>query len=165
MKLYLGADHGGFMLKEKIKLFLKKKGHSFEDMGNKKFVKTDDYPDYGYKVAKKVAREKEAAANKVRMVSSSKKEEEAKGILFCGSAEGICIAANKVKGIRAVAVWSARDAKLSRKHNDANILCLSGWHLAPKKAEKIIIAWLKTEFIKEPRHIRRINKIKKIENA
>ena len=154
MKIYLGADHGGFKLKQSIKKFLIRKGYSVVDMGNKKYVKTDDYPDYGIKVGKKVAKNKKSF-----------------GILFCGSAEGICIAANKIKKIRAVAVWNLETARLSREHNDANVLCLSGGAmkkpskqltLSPKKAENIILKWLKTEFTKEKRHIRRI---KKIENA
>lgn len=147
MKIYLGADHAGFKLKEEMKKHLKKEGYAVIDKGNTKLVMTDDYPDYGYAVAKAVAEAKGKAM----------------GILFCGSAQGICIAANKVKGIRAVAVVNERDAKATREHNDANVLCLSGWNMPGKKAEKIIKAWLKTEFTYEPRHVRRIRKIISIE--
>jgi ribose 5-phosphate isomerase B len=142
--IYLGADHAGFVLKEHLKKFLQKKGYTVKDLGAHKLVKTDDYPDYAAKVAKSVQKSGE-------------------GILICGSAEGICIAANKIKGIRAVPVWSLQNAKLSRQHNDANILCLSGWQVPKKKAEQITLAWLKTQFSGEERHVRRINKIKRLE--
>ena len=156
MKIYVGADHGGFKLKEYIKKYLKKLKYKVVDKGNTKFVVGDDYPDYGYKVAKAVAGSKG----------------DARGILFCGSAEGICIAANKVKGIRAVAVWTLETAKLSRQHNNANVLCLSGGKmrtqskqlaLSPKKAEKIVKTWLETDFTFAPRHVRRLRKINSIE--
>ncbi len=142
--VHLGADHAGFELKEHLKKFLQKKGYKIKDWGANKYEKTDDYPDYGAKVAKAV-------------------QKEGKGILACGSAEGICIVANKFKGIRGVAVWTVKNARLSRQHNDANVLCLSGWQLSKKKAEKIAQTWLKTPFSKEARHIRRIKKIARLE--
>jgi len=139
-----GADHAGFALKEHLKKYLQKKGYKVKDFGAYNFVKTDDYPDYAAKVARAV----------------QKKDV---GILVCGSAEGVCIAANKIKGIRAVAVWNLQNAKLSRQHNDANILCLSGWQLPKKTAEKIVMTWLTTPFSGIERHIRRINKIRRLE--
>lgn len=145
-KIYVGADHAGFKLKEKMKEFLEE-DYEVEDMGNTKYDEKDDYVDYGYKVAKKVA--------------ESKKDE--KGIIFCGTGEGMAIAANKVKGVRAVAVNNLKDAELTRKHNNANVLCLSGWELSEEKAKEITDTWLKTKFSKAKRHKRRINKIKKIE--
>ena len=142
-KVYVGADHAGFELKEHLKTVLKKK-YNIKDLGAHKLNKTDDYPVYAAKVAKAV-------------------QKEGKGILVCGSAEGICIVANKFKGIRATPVWTLQNAKLSRAHNDANILCLSGWELSKKKAEQIALAWLKTPFSKEPRHIRRLKEIQRLE--
>jgi len=142
--IYLGADHAGYALKEHLKKFLQTKGYAVKDLGAHKLVKTDDYPDYASKVAKAV-------------------QKDGKGILVCGSAEGICIAANKFNGIRAVPVWTLQNAKLSREHNDANILCLSGWQIPKKKAEQIVLTWLKTPFSKEARHIRRIKKIARLE--
>ena len=141
--VHIGADHAGFALKEHLKKFLQAKGYKVKDHGAHKYVKTDDYPDYAAKVAK--------AARK------------GMGILVCGSAEGVCIAANKIKGIRAVPVWSLQNAKLSRQHNDANVLCLSGWQLPKKQAEKIALTWLKTPFPGEKRHARRIQKIARLE--
>ena len=156
MKIYLASDHAGFELKESIKPYLKKKGYDVEDMGANSYEKSDDYPDYGYPAAKAVS-------------SSGGK---ARGIFFCGSAEGICIVANKVKGIRAVAVWTVKSAQLSRQHNDANVLCLSGGKtlspmpaLSVEEAKKIIDAWLLTPFSGEERHTRRIEKIGKLENG
>ena len=154
--IYIGADHAGFHLKEKMVKYLGKLGYNVRDMGNWVYDKNDDYPDYGYKVAKAVS------------------EKKGKGILFCGSAEGICIAANKVKGVRAVPVWDKKTAKLSREHNDANVLCLSGGKtrkkipglgLSEEKAKEIIKVWLGAKFSGAKRHIRRLNKIKKIERT
>ncbi|MDP3734614.1 MAG: RpiB/LacA/LacB family sugar-phosphate isomerase [Nanoarchaeota archaeon] len=152
--IYLGADHAGFELKEKVKQWLKKKRIPFQDLGNVKYDQDDDYPDYAEKVGRQVVRAK------------------SKGILFCGSAEGICIAANKMKGVRAVAVWDTRMAEQSRRHNDANVLCLSGGGtltmvpglgLPFDTAQKIINVWLTTPFSNAARHQRRIQKIKKLE--
>lgn len=142
--IHIGADHAGFWLKEHLKKVLEQKGYDIHDWGANKIVKTDDYPDYAAKVARGV-------------------QKRGKGILVCGSAEGVCIAANKFKGIRAVAVWNLKNARLSRQHNDANILCLSGWQLSKKEAEKILMTWLNTHFTNEPRHKRRIQKIKRLE--
>lgn len=145
MNIYLGADHAGFRLKEQIKNYLKKVGYKVSDRGAFKFQKTDDYPDFAAKVAKKI------------------KKENDRGILFCGSSHGVCVAANKFKGIRAVAVSNVRDAKLTREHNDANVLCLSGWNFKLDAAKKIADAWLQTKFSGEERHMRRIKKIEKLE--
>ncbi len=153
MKIYLGSDHAGFRLKESIKKFLIKNGFDFEDLGAFKLNKSDDYPIYAAKVARKVA------------------ETKSFGILFCGSAQGMCIAANKIKGIRAVAISSVEDARLTRLHNDANVLCLAGGGMIGKRrksihpnlAQKITKAFLTTMFSNEERHIRRINEIKRLE--
>jgi len=145
--VYLGADHAGFRLKEQIKKYLQNQKLKFEDLGNLKLEKNDDYPEYGYRVAKAVAKNKGS-----------------KGILICGTSYGICIVANKEKGTRAVSVNNVREAKFSREHNDANILCLSGWDNSVSKARKIIKAWLNTKFSAQPRHRRRVNQIKKIED-
>lgn len=153
MIIHIGADHAGFQLKEYLKKYLQKKGYAVRDWGAHKLVKTDDYPDYAAKVARAV-------------------QKNGMGILICGSAEGICIAANKIKGIRAVPIWNTKLAQLSREHNDANVLCLSGGAmrkpvkqlaLSPKQAEQIVNTWLKTPFSNKPRHKRRIEKIKRLE--
>lgn len=139
--IYLGSDHAGYKLKEKIKKWLEKNKIKHEDLGNLKFDKNDDYPDYAKKVAKRVVKEK------------------TKGILFCGSAQGMCIAANKVKGARAGIPINLKEAKLLREHNNANIICLSGWYMKPQLATRIISKFLNTEFSKKPRHRRRVKKL------
>jgi ribose 5-phosphate isomerase B len=145
--LYLGADHAGFKLKEQIKKYLLNQRIKFADLGNLKLDKNDDYPDFGFKVAKAVAKDKDS-----------------KGILICGTSFGVCIVANKVKSIRAVSISNVKDAKFSRQHNDANVLCLSGWELKLPMAQKIIKVWLNTKFSGASRHKRRIKKISRYES-
>jgi ribose 5-phosphate isomerase B len=145
--IFLGADHAGFKLKEQIKKYLLTQKLKFQDLGNFKLEKNDDYPEFGFKVAKTVA-----------------KNPQNRGILICGSSFGVCIVANKVKGIRAVSVCNIKDAKLSRQHNDSNVLCLSGWDLKLEMAKKIVNIWLKTKFSRAKRHLRRLAIIKRYES-
>lgn len=145
-KVYIGADHAGFKLKEKIKKFLDKKNIEYADLGNLIYEKTDDYPDFAFKVAENIVRDKTY------------------GVLLCGSAQGMVIAANKVKGARAVAINNIKDAKSSKVDDDANILCLAGRSLNSTKAKKILMAWLNTSFSKATRHKRRVKKIIKYES-
>ena len=139
-KIYIGADHAGFELKEKLKKYLEKKKINCEDL-SPKFIEGDDYPDIAFKVGEKVAKEK------------------GKGILVCGSGEGVVIAANKVKGVRAVAPYDSYSAKMSRVDNDSNVISLSGRHMSSWKARRILNEWLNTEFSNEERHKRRLKKI------
>jgi len=144
--LYIGSDHAGYVLKEKIKVFLYQKKIPFKDIGNTKYEPTDDYPVYGYKLAKTL-----------------KKND--KGILICGSSFGVCIVANKVKGIRAASIATKRDAKLARQDDDANICCLSGRHISFLRAKSIITTFLSTNFSSEERHKRRVEEIRRIERG
>ena len=143
--IFLGADHGGFSFKEKIKEFLDELKIEYQDLGNLKFEPEDDYPDFALAVAKKAAETGE------------------KGILFCTNGLGMCIVANKVKGIRAVVPTTKKTAEQSREHLDANVLCLGAHVISFKDAKKIIKTWLETEFFQKERYIRRLNKIKEIE--
>lgn len=136
MKIYIGADHNGYKLKEELK-----KEFNLIDLGNNKLDKKDNYPDYAKKVSNKV------------------KKENSKGILICGSGQGMCIVANKLKGIRACLGHSIKTTKLSREDNNCNILCLSGKELKKKEAIKIVNTFLKTKFSNIKRHKDRINKI------
>ena len=145
MKIYLASDHAGFELKEKIKHWLQRKKIPYADLGNLKLNPADDYPDFAQKVAQKVVKEKTM------------------GVLLCGSAQGMVIAANKIKGARAVVPFSLKEARLSREHNDANLICLSGWHTHFHRATKMLEIFLTTPFSEEPRHIRRLAKIKRLE--
>ncbi len=143
--IYIGADHAGFQLKEKLKKWLDHKKVPYVDMGNKVLDQKDDYPDFAISLARNVVAEKSL------------------GILVCGSAQGMCIAANKIKGARAVIPYSMKEARLSKEHNNANIICLSGWFTHLHKAKRMIEIFLTTHFSKEPRHVRRVEKIKKLE--
>ena len=139
-KIFISSDHAGFKLKEEIKSHLSKKKISFKDMGpfNDERV---DYPDYAHKVARKVMTNK----NNV-------------GILVCGSGMGMNIAANRHKNIRAAQCFNLKSTKLSRLHNDANIITLGSRLLSKKLALNCVIAFLKTKF-EGGRHLKRIKKI------
>lgn len=152
--IYLGADHGGFELKAKLKEFLTELGYEYEDLGNLEYDKEDDYPDYALKVAEAVASEDD---------HSKPWQERAKGILVCRSAGGVIVAANKVKGVYAIAVNDVKSAKHSREHNNANVIGLSGDWMTEQEAKGIVKVFLETEFSNEERHKRRINKIKEYE--
>ena len=139
-KIFISSDHAGFKLKEAIKTFLSKKKISFQDMGPYNDDKVD-YPDYAHKVAKKVKTSK----NNV-------------GILVCGSGTGMNIAANKHKNIRAAQCFNLKSTKLSRLHNDANIITLGSRLITKKNALKFISVFLNTKF-DGGRHLKRLKKI------
>jgi len=140
MKLVLASDHGGYELKEEIKKHLQENGYDFEDIGTHS-TESVDYPEYG-----------RAAAE---MIAQGKAD---KGILCCGTGIGISLAANKVKGIRCANVSDTFSAKMSRAHNDANMLSLGGRVVGVGLALEIVDAWLNTEF-EGGRHQRRVDKI------
>jgi ribose 5-phosphate isomerase B len=144
--IYIGADHAGWELKEVIEEHLKSRALEVVDMGNENLVNDDDYPDFGYAVAKRVATQ--AGAH---------------GIVICGNAQGICIVANKVKGVRAATGFNEDVAMSSRNDDNSNVLCLPGRHLGTKEAIKIVDTWLETEFSKADRHVRRLKKVEEIE--
>jgi len=139
-KIFISSDHAGFKLKEEIKNFLEAKKFNFVDLGPNSDFKVD-YPDYAHKVAKKV--------------KISKKNV---GILVCGSGTGMNIAANKHRNIRAAQCFNSKSAKLSRLHNDANIITLGSRLLTKKNALNCVSIFLKTKF-EGGRHKKRIKKI------
>lgn len=147
--IYIGADHRGFALKEVLKNYLKELGFDFQDLGALQLDSADDYPDYALAVAKKVA--ENAAENR--------------GILICGSGVGADVAANKVKGIRSALCFSAKQAQASRNDDDANILTLASDFVSEDLAKEIVKVWLETPFGGAERYVRRIEKIKKIEES
>lgn len=147
-KIFIGADHAGFALKEHLKKYFIKKNVLFMDIGARTFDPTDDYPDIAFELAKNVT-----------------ETNYAKGILLCGSGQGVCIAANKIKGIRAALSWNEKSAFTSRNDDDANILCLPSKFLKNDQAERIVHTWLKTPFSSHVRHKRRVKKITKKENS
>ena len=152
MKIYIGTDHAGFELKEKLKMFLESLGCEVEDKGAYEFNESDDYPDFVYPVVKAVAEDRDRG-------------QDSRGIVIGGSGQGEAIVANKVKGIRAAVVYDEYSAKMSREHNDANIISLGNRTLSIDKAKDLVKLWLETPFSNEERHKRRIEKIKSIENS
>ncbi|MFC1595219.1 ribose 5-phosphate isomerase B [Patescibacteria group bacterium] len=144
MKIYLGTDHAGFELKESIKQFLIEKGHDVEDFGASSFDKEDDYPDFIKPVAEAVARD----------------PEQSRGIILGGSGQGEAITANRFKGVRAVVYYGGDIdiVKLSREHNNANVLSFGARFVSEQEAKQAIELWLSIEF-EGGRHQRRIDKI------
>ena len=139
-KIFISSDHAGFKLKENIKSFLKKKKYSFIDLGPNNDNRID-YPDYAHSVAKKV-----------------KINKNHRGILVCGSGMGMKITANRHKNIRAAQCYNVKSTKLSRLHNDANIITLGSRLLSKKNALNCVSIFLKTRF-EGGRHSKRIKKI------
>ena len=139
-KIFISSDHAGFELKEFIKLYLLKKKINFQDLGPNNNTKVD-YPDFAHKVAKKV----KTNSNNV-------------GILICGSGTGMNIAANKHKNIRAAQCFNLKSTKLSRLHNDANIITLGSRMLTKKNVLSLVGVFLNTKF-EGGRHLKRIKKI------
>lgn len=144
--IFIGSDHAGFQLKEHLKKYLRDKGYEYKDMGNKEIDPADDYPIFAQLVAKETAKTG------------------GRGIVICSSGVGVCIAANKVKHIRAVNASNEEMAAQSRLHNDSNVLCLGQNFVTEEEAEKITKKWLETSFSNEARHQRRVDKIADIEN-
>jgi ribose 5-phosphate isomerase B len=158
--IYLGCDHGGYDLKEKIKKWLTLWGYAWEDLGNIIYDKDDNYPKYAFLVAEKVAEEeKKLPADDLGRGITTPWKERPKGILACRTAAGMVIAANKVPGARAYATSNLRKAMKSREHNDSNIIALSADWLEDYQAKKVLKAWLVTEFTGEERHVRRLKMI------
>jgi ribose 5-phosphate isomerase B len=144
-KIFIGSDHGGFNLKEKIKEVFSPLGYEFEDMGTNS-VESCDYPVYAEAVSRKVL------------------ETNGRGILVCGTGIGMSIAANKFKGIRASHCTDTFSARMTREHNNSNILCLGERITGQDLAIDIVKIWLETPFSNGERHIKRLNLIEEIEN-
>ncbi len=145
MKLILGSDHAGFRLKEYLKKYLDRKKVPYEDIGTHS-EKPVDYPIYAAKVAKKVSAGKNVM-----------------GILACGNAEGVCIAANKIRGARAAVCYDAYTARTSRQDDDSNIICLRGRKFSFQKERNVLKTWLETKFSRKKRHVRRLKEVKQLE--
>ncbi|NPV69737.1 MAG: ribose 5-phosphate isomerase B [Firmicutes bacterium] len=144
MRIAIASDHAGFNLKESLKPFIRSLGHEVEDFGA---VSEDpvDYPDTGKEVAIRVAG-----------------GEFNRGVLVCGTGIGMCMVANKVPGVRAAVCWDPEVARLTRLHNDANVLTLGARFVTAERAKEIVEAWLRTEF-EGGRHARRVEKIAALE--
>lgn len=145
--IYIGTDHRGFELKEKIKSWLSEWNYEFVDKGAFEYNKDDDYPDFALAVADEVV-----------------KDDKNRGILLCGSDIGVTIVANKIKGIRAGGATIVQQIKKAVTDDNINILTLGADYIGPDDAKEIIKVFLETNFLGEERFLRRINKITKIEN-
>jgi ribose 5-phosphate isomerase B len=146
MKIALGADHAGFDLKEKIKEHLIGRGISVEDLGTHS-DESVDYPDYARAVGEEIVEKRSDL-----------------GVLVCGTGIGMCIAANKIPGIRAANVHTEMEAQLAREHNNANVLTLGGRTLDEDTAFKLLDCWLSAKFA-GGRHGRRVEKVSQMERA
>lgn len=140
--IYLGSDHAGFQLKERIKSMLEHEGYSVHDEGNTEYDQADDFPDFAAKVGKQVARGRTA-----------------RGLLFCSNGVGMCIAANKIPGVRAVVAQAAGMIEEAVHDNDINVLCLGQEKVSMKEGEELVKIFLQARFRPEERYVRRIKKL------
>ena len=147
MNIALGSDHRGYSVKQRLTATLAKLGHEVHDLGIDTGEGASDYPDFAIPVAEQVA-----------------KGEAERGILVCGTGFGMCIAANKVHGIRAVTCRDAIEAEMSRRHNNANVLCMSADFLGQELIDRMVQVWLNTDF-EGGRHQRRVEKISNYEDG
>lgn len=142
MKIFIGSDHNGFHLKQDVFSYLVKHGYEVEDVGDGTPDPNDDFPEFAQAAALKVI---------------GSEDSDPRGILICGSGQGMCMAANRFKGIRASIVWDVHEAKLTRNDNDSNVLCLPARYIRSEDAEwqGILETWLNTPFAAAPRYKRR----------
>jgi ribose 5-phosphate isomerase B len=146
MKVVVGSDHAGYLLKNRLRDMLVAAGHDVTDVGADS-PDSSDYPDYAAKVGHVIVNSPETL-----------------GVLVCGTGAGISIAANKIHGIRATACSEPVTAALSRSHNDANIVCIGERIVGPEVADEIVRVFLATPFSQGERHMRRIDKVTALEN-
>jgi ribose 5-phosphate isomerase B len=143
MKIYLGSDHNGFHLKEKVFAYLAKRKYEVEDVSSKELDPDDDFPEFAQAAALKVIGDI---------------TDDPRAILLCGGGQGMCMAANRFRGIRASLIWDAEEARMTRNDNDSNVLCLPARVLEQEDDQiwqDIIDTWLHTPFADAPRYRRR----------
>lgn len=144
MKIYIGSDHNGFEYKAKLTEYLKRSGYEVVDEGDVKRDPNDDFPQF---------------AGRVIQAMRGDNEPFARGILICGSGQGMCMAANRFKGIRAALCWDQEEARAARNDDDSNVLCLSARYTDLDKTIGIVHTWLMTPFAGAPRFKRRIQEM------
>lgn len=142
MRVAIGADHGGYTLKEELTKFLQEAGHEVVDMGAHSLEPLDDYPDFARAVAEGVA-----------------SEQAGRGIMICGSGVGASVAANKIKGVRASVCHDTYSAHQGVEHDDMNVLCLGARIIGGELAREITEAFVSAQFTGEERHQRRLDKV------
>lgn len=143
MKLFIGSDHGGFLLKEKLEAYLSKRGVAWEDVGNKELDPHDDFPQFAQVAALKVLGEQD--------------KDDPRAILICTGGQGMAMAANRFRGIRAAVIWDSFEARECRNDNDSNVLCLPARVLDDdaKLWKDVVDTWLSTPFAGAARYKRR----------
>src|SRR5690606_15833693 len=146
MQVVIGADHRGVGLKHQVAQWLRSQGYEVNDVGAEKLDPYDDYPEYAVRVA--------------RMVSG---EKEARGIVLCGSGVGVCIAANKIEGVRCGQAINIDQVISARKDDDIGVLALAADHISFEAAREIVKVFLETEFSGEERHVRRVEQVVALE--
>lgn len=144
MKIFVGADHNGFDMKAVLLEELTRSGYEVIDEGDRQRKPDDDFPQF---------------AERVIMAMKASGESDARGILICGSGQGMCMAANRFKGIRAALIWNEHEARAARNDDDSNVLCLPARSIDNKRATSIALTWLKTPFAGAPRFKRRIKQL------
>ena len=144
MKIYLGSDHNGYQYKQDLSMALRNAGHEVIDDGNLSIDPNDDFPQFAGKVVTDLLGDAEP---------------DVKGILICGSGQGMVMAANRFKGIRASLCWNLEEARASRNDDDSNVLCLSSRYLSIDEAQSIVTTFLQTPFAGAPRFTRRIQEL------
>jgi ribose 5-phosphate isomerase B len=144
MQIFIGSDHNGFQYKQDLTRFLQSAGHEVIDMSSLEFDPNDDFPQFAGRVVN------DLLANG---------DSDARGLLICGSGQGMCMAANRFKGIRASLCWNLDTARASRNDDDSNVLCLSARYLSVEDAQAIITVFLTTPFAGAPRFVRRLHEL------
>ena len=144
MIFYIGSDHNGKELKDHLLAYLLRSNYQVIDKGDKKFDPTDDFPLFSAQVVNAIKQSEDA---------------DPRGILICGSGQGMCMAANRFKGIRAALCWNIQEAHSARNDDNANVLCLSASSTSQDEAEAIVNVWINTAFAGAPRYIRRLKEL------
>ena len=146
MKIFIGADHRGFEIKEHLKVWLQDEGYQVVDCGNTHYDPEDDYPDFSLAVAQNV-----------------QQDPKSRGLVICGSGVGVNIAANKVAGVRASTAINVDEVRNARAHDDLNILAISAEYTSFEQVQAMVVMFLTTPFQPEERFIRRLDKIRAYE--
>ncbi|HSX00956.1 MAG TPA: RpiB/LacA/LacB family sugar-phosphate isomerase [Candidatus Saccharimonas sp.] len=147
MRIFLGADHAGYELKNQLREHLQHGGHEPVDLGAKTLQDDDDYPRYAYSVASRLLGEEDGTAL---------------GVLVCGSGQGMSMAANRVNGVRAALAWDAASARAAREDDNANVLVLPARFVDAKQAVAMVDAWLDATFKADPKYQRRLDELEQL---
>lgn len=147
MRIYIGADHNGFAYKQQIIDFLQRSGHEVVDIGARALNQDDDFPEFAIGVVNGVLGDRTPGAF---------------GLLICGSGQGMVMAANRFKGIRASLCWNVDEARAARNDDDSNVLCLSSRYQNPIDEQAIVSTFLATPFAGAPRFVRRLEELDRL---